>query len=562
MNPSFPGWLLWLDAEPARYWFVAWTCFALTVGAAVFLPNTPASLRQRLAVVLIFPGLLLLTLLAFRWPAWFNPEEFNPDESQIIAGALTLRDHPVPWKYIDAGSHGPVSEFSLLAFSWLGFPLNHASARALAVTLQWLALIATWRMLESLAPGRPARIGIFSGFAFWAFSSWVDLVHYATELPGLTLCALAGWAWLRPLLANDTGPKAHWRFFAGAMAAGLVPLTKPQQVPLAMAMGLIVLIVLLRRTFVFGQAAQSRAIGWLLCGAVVPTGCLAVFLSIYNLWSHFWHAYVLSALAYASDGHHSFWAMPGAFFNFSATSFDFAWFFWGGLAFCLVYARQPCPPPFPMLRRLAWGLLGVAMFCTLRPCREVVHYLHILVLPLTALCGLTLAAAMAGTPSARWRIGLACLLLAVAPLVYHRAMSWNGHLGHLRDLPVAPSAITAYLRSHAQAGETLAVWGWEPKLYVDTQLPQGTRSGVTAYELFDWPLRDFYVGRYRNDLLRRQPTWFVDAVGPGAFIFEDRGRFGHETVPAVAAIITRDYEFIAAIETARIYRLKSAVSVK
>lgn len=73
--------LLWLDAETVRYWTVAWLAFAASAGLARFSGTTKNVQRTSLWFALSVP----LTLAAFRWPSWFNP-----DEAQIVAGGGDL----------------------------------------------------------------------------------------------------------------------------------------------------------------------------------------------------------------------------------------------------------------------------------------------------------------------------------------------------------------------------------------------------------------------------------------------------------------------------------------
>jgi hypothetical protein len=252
--------------------------------------------------------------------------------------------------------------------------------------------------------------------------------------------------------------------------------------------------------------------------------------------------------------------MPSWFLHFSATAFGFAWFFWGGLAFALLFARSPCPPTLRLARYLGWWTLGLAMYCVLRPSREVAHYLHILVIPGTMLGGLILAGAVAESPQTRWaRVWpwAAFALLTLLPQVHFRMIGGNGYVGSLAVHLAQPrSAAAEYIHQRQQPGDTLAMWGWEPALFVETGLAQGTREAVSAYLLTAWPLQDFYVSRYQRDLLTRRPAWFVDAVGPGAFVYEDRSASGHETIAAIREIVARDYAFMTDIGSKRIYRLK------
>ncbi len=58
-----------------------------------------------------------LTMLAFRWPVVWTPHQLNPDESQLIAGAITLRHDPVFWRSVDGSTAGPFGFLSAAAGS-------------------------------------------------------------------------------------------------------------------------------------------------------------------------------------------------------------------------------------------------------------------------------------------------------------------------------------------------------------------------------------------------------------------------------------------------------------
>jgi hypothetical protein len=93
---------------------------------------------------------------------------------------------------------------------------------------------------------------------------------------------------------------------------------------------------------------------------------------------------------------------------------------------------------------------------------------------------------------------------------------------------------------------------------VETNLAQGTREAHSAYQITNWPLQAFYVARYVQDLNRRQPAWFVDAVGTGSFIYGSRDKFAHENTPALKAAVESQYELLAEFDFMRIYHLKKS----
>lgn len=548
---SIGRFLFWLDAAPARYWTVGWICLGVTALLAVVAPNRQPG-RGRSGW--LFAGAVILTLLAFRWPTFYYRFDLNPDEAQIIAGAITLDHDPVVWRAVDTTTHGPLLEYLLVVAHVLGAPYNYFSARVVAVLLQALTLLAVWGTLRSLAPERVARFGILPGLAFWSLIAWEDFVHYSSELPGLALLAFATYATAR-LLGSDATDRARrrWALLAGA-SAGLVPFGKLQSAPQAA----VLLVVGAACIWFMPSLRTSRKVllGCLSAGVGLIGLLLTIFLQCFDLWGEFWRTYVLSALDFLGTSAYPFAAMPGRFFNFAATAPLFSFFFWGGLVFAVLYLREPVADArLRAARRVAWLLLGAAFFTVIRPGRESVHYLHLLVAPLTLLVGLTLASATASTR--RWRVAAAFGLLALAPQIGDRLATGSRFVGNARlhwDQP--PSAAAQFIRARAERGDAMAMWGWQPNLLVEVHMRHATREAQSGNQIMQWPLTPFFVERYVADLAAQKPAWFVDAVGPGAFIFDARATQAHESVPQLRELIDQRYDFLTEIGNLRIYHLK------
>ena len=62
--------------------------------------------------LLVFGALLVLRLPQIKWNA-----EVNPDESQMLAQAMRLLSHPVPWRDMDSTTSGPLNTM------WLSLPM-------------------------------------------------------------------------------------------------------------------------------------------------------------------------------------------------------------------------------------------------------------------------------------------------------------------------------------------------------------------------------------------------------------------------------------------------------
>ncbi len=549
----------WLDEAPWRFWTPAWLLFGVTA----LLALRPSAQRSpdRLGEARWFIAAVFLTLLVFRWPTWFYRLDLNPDEAQIVSGALTLDRFHLPWKHLDPTTHGPLCEYFLVFASWLGAPFNYATARIVAALLQAGALLAVWATLRKIMDESPARLAVLPGLAFWCLTSWDDFLHYSSELPGIFLMAWGGYFLVRTLLA----PAARGALFTAALAGGClgsVPYGKLQSTPHAGLIGLIGIVLVWR--LVREQAVRWRLLAALIGGAVAPTALHSLYLTVFGLWGQFWFTYVVSAFDFLETSAYRFTDMPGRFFHFAATSPSFSWFLWGNLGFALLYLRAPRRSE--LLRAaipLAWVSLAAAWFTVIRPGRESVHYLHLLVIPVTTLAGVILGNVFPETPDggsrAGWKTLGAFALLALGPQVLNHAFTYHRFVGYAQRHWEAPvSGTAAYLRARLLPGDTLAMWGWTPHLHVETQMPHATREAQSANQIMQWPLTRFFVDRYLGDLERWRPVWFVDSVGPGAFIFDDRARHAHETVPALRQWIAANYDLVAEIDHLRIYRLKGA----
>lgn len=543
----------WLDAHPPSYWVIAWTSLTLC-GLSAWLPKPETEgpgWRRWASHPAVFASLVFLTLCAFRWPSWFEPKELNPDESQIIAGAITLRDNPVFWKSVDGTTHGPLNEYILTAASLVGVPLNYLGARLMAALLIAGALLCAWGTLRELLPERSARLGILPGLAFWCFSWLGDFLHFSSELVALALLSAASWAAIAALRSSTARP---WVLSLSGASLALVPLAKLQATPLALGMGLGCLVAL-----VWKRAAGWRTYLLGLCGgALAVAALLGLYLVVYGLESQFWYSYVVSNLSYADSRHHPLVEMPNFFFEFMTTGQSFAWFFYGCLSFALLQAKSTWREANPFMRHVlvaAWIAVAGAYFCVVAPGREVPHYLQLLVIPVTVLTGLYLPAAGTGFRG-HWGTYALFLLLGLVPQIQNRVLAAQLQLGHLAEYAANPiSDAGRFIRERQKPGQCLAVWGWNAQLHIETGLPQGTREAHSAFQLIHGPLREFYRNRYLRDMTSRLPEWFVDAVGPKRFAFEHRSIDGHETFPELDRLIRERYVMVAELDSMRIYRL-------
>ena len=218
--------LEWFDSHPALYWTLAWSGLALLLVAG--LGPVVAALggekielaTRRLWPRWVFLAVMTLTFFAFRWPLFFVGEELNPDESQLIAGGITLQSDPIYWRSVDGSTHGPLDTYPLLAVRLVGLPINYGTAR-LTGSLMLLGAIALLYLALTRYFGEAlGRLGCLPAFCFFAFSTFWDFVHYSSEHAPLFLDALGATLLSLALLGSLERRAAFWCWLGGGLWFG------------------------------------------------------------------------------------------------------------------------------------------------------------------------------------------------------------------------------------------------------------------------------------------------------------------------------------------------------
>lgn len=494
--------------------------------------------------------LVAAVLLSFRWPLLGVPHQMNPDESQLIAGAITLRHDPVFWRSVDGGTAGPVDYYPLLPAAWVDGPASYRIARVIGLIAIFGALFFAGETLARFADPGIARLAVLPALAFQAFTTHPDFIYCSTEVMPVLLLAAAGFVVIRRDAAVPRS--ALWM---AALLLGSVPWGKPQAAPIAVAIWALIAWREIR-------AHRARSLVPLVAGALVPAlVCFALGL-IAGQPEHMIIPFLFRNLNYVREAPLS-WSQRIALQWWNALTDGYLALWLAGIVIVAAYALFRLTRASPNARRgfgVAALVFVVTCWTVVVPSRPSTHHLLLLMPALMWLAGAALAVAWPSpTNTAGPRRGLMLaavfVLCAVAPLLVWRARTGNTFAAY--DAAGAggrPSRrqLTELVRRFSRRDEPIAVWGWRCSLYVEAGRRQATRQAQTEAQIYENPLQSYFLRRYFEDVQAANPPVFADAVGPGNFAFEDRNR-AHESFPLLRAWIASRYTQIAELDGTRLY---------
>lgn len=505
-----------------------------------------AALSQRETPLTRLWPLFVLGLLAWmRLPLVLFNRELNPDESQVIAHALTLAVDPVFWRSVDGTTIGPLDLYILLLPPAFGLPFDYTMVRLVGLVCiggTWLFLLLALK--NSLgAPG--ARLASLPLAGLLLFTQNPDLVHYSSEHVPLLLLALALWVGS----GIRTSP-APGRYFLLGLLLGMVPFAKLQGVPLAGVVGLAAAWPLLRQRRWVPLAA-------LVLGGLTCTALVFAWAASRGLFQDVIDFYIRGNLVYQSNA--TFGESWALFFRTLGTLPEMTYLLLATLGLGLVGAAWGRAGGTPLLGWLGGWMLVATFYAVLKTGNPFGHYLLWLLVPLTLLNGWAVGR-LSELPE-RFKksalaipfvVGLVSAVLLGQRWTTERVLNrYPSAPNANREVPV--SALSKEIRQYASGFDRLVVWGWACRYHVETGLAQGTAENHTERCLYEHPMREEYRQRYLADMLLNQPVVFVDAVGPASLWLQDVATQGHEAFPELAALVARYYVYAGTVEDCRLY---------
>lgn len=450
-----------------------------------------SSFAREWAPILILVAILLIS----RLPAIFHPMQINLDESQMLAQAMRYQEDFVPWRSVDGTTSGPLNTWYLILFRRLGFSYGYSQVHAVAAITYILIVFTGYLAARRLLGRQYAICGAIAATVWLAVNQGDDFIHYSSEL---VPCLLIN-------LALVFASRAYRSQLLGAACLGLVPWSKLQATPIALALGF----WLVARVFL-GDGPKvsfrwSRALG-LMAASIVPTGAFLLLIFFGGAWEDFWNSYVTANLYYA--GPFSISRILSRLGVIAFSSEMAPWLVVLASVWLLHLWRRGFYLPSghsawldPAI--LAWLLVAATLFACARPLTNWPHYVILFLPALQLLTAATCRSCFAIAPATAFRVtGLVALTYFITQV---KDIQFP-----VRPPSNPPAEVVQAINEVAPPGAKVHVWGWFPSIYIQRQQAPLTRQTISHYLSTSGPTQQFLRDRYMSDLEKNPPDVFLN----------------------------------------------------
>ncbi|TWU03873.1 hypothetical protein [Neorhodopirellula pilleata] len=505
---------------------------------------------------------MIATILIVRSASWTFGES-NVDESEWMAGAIKLKDGYALWGNHDAHTSGPLIAQTLYFWDLVFGNLNYGTAKLLTCLI-WTATCGfTYLTISRMSGSRIARVSTTPLVWCIAALQSTDFVGYNGE--HLPILVLSVSTWIMASIHDRL--REHGRVHPGALIAlgaalGLLPLTKLQAVPMGVFLGVSGLFLL-----------RSNS-GWktLLLAAASPTLLWFAYLLATDQVKDFSTSYVLENFSHATS--RSSLSMLERVIYFPRAwlgLLDGRWFVvasLGSISFGILYRIQNFRDfVFVSDFKIAlWAMsyVLVACYCVIQTGSFYKHYYLFLLHPLaiaSAAVHTFILNSLADRRGAILAVFYVLMCYASSLLPIYRGNLFLKDFSFIQSQQSNLSEVSREINRIADKGTKLAVWGWMPRIYVETGLPMATKVAHTFNVSTPGPNQAYFVGRYADSLMSHDKVIFVDTTGSFDCDFLPAESHSHRQTPPIKRIIDREFTFVGQWRGCAVYHKDAANTI-
>ena len=544
--------------------FIAIPLLSFTLFVLSYIPVLRAKYTNSRIINLLSKDIfyfLTLTSLTFIFQLTHilqNYQVSHPDEPAMVVQAYTLLKDPVFFRSVEGGTNGPFNSYVLSALLAIGFPYNYTTARIACFILSVLCVWFLYRAICVLGYSKFARLGILPTALFFAYQQDYELFQYTSHHMPIFVVSVCIW-----LIARTAKLDVMRNAIYAGLVLGVVPFTKLQYALIGVFLGAVLVITVYFR-LVDSFAIRMRKIFLvILSGLVIPL-ILAIIFFTTGVLDDAYMRYIVSNVFYVSVGPVPLYEALTRFFqdySFWGTRGFKLYFRSGFLIFTLItpiilFYFKKADPKACLVIFFSWALLAVSMYSACAPMRPFPHYVLVCVPAVGFLLGISLSVLSEIFPAINTSNFLSIVVFA--------SCTWSFKSDLLERFekrfppedtmvagtihPVSKEAI-----KFAGKGDSLAIWGYRPSIFLETGLYQATRENVSYYQINPNPFQKYYRSMFLSDIKRNQPEIFMDVVGKSNWDYYDPGVNGLHTFPKLLRYIQDNYLEVGNIEQIRLF---------
>lgn len=479
-----------------------------------------------------------LMLLSMRLPVIYFNNQLNVDESQMVANLRLFRLEPIYWQSIDGGTIGPFAYYIAWIATFFEEQIDYQSIRWLGFACLVFSLILFYRIVIKTTSTLAANFALFLLICFFTFLTHPDFLHYSSEqLPILLTNLTIYWQvieWKKSKL------DVKKQFLIGFLIA-LIPWVKIQTIPICGIMALFQLLHLSRRA----REERTKAICLFFTGIFSFVLVFILWANCYSVLDDFWIYYIEDNVIYTGKNKIPYGLIK--FIKFLGKSFDFfALLLGGGFMITLAILTN-----LKGLRRFEFGYFSLlfisGLFAATVTRNNFPHYLYLVIFPLGYLFAFSINVVSQNFQKYHL-LSLAILMgwFWMKEIYFHENTQHLQRMKHEKTLAISP--VGNYIQRISKANDRISIWGWQGKLYIESNRLQASAENHTLHCMQPSELKIKHIQRYLGDLERNKAQMLVDASQ------DDPGYLSPiEKVPEVHAYVKANYQLDTTIANNRIF---------
>lgn len=539
---------------------------------AKFLPKKSIYPNKIIQSDIFYTLIISALIISGRWPGLLIGYQ-NPDETLLLTGATKLLQDPIFWRSVDTTTSGPLNVYPLMIPSLFGFRLEYASARVIGLGLMIVSVTCLYYSLRCIYSETTARLATFVVAITIALMRHPNFIHYTSEHLPIALLSIAILCCCQ-IYVCQTPHRQNYLIFSLGFILGMSPFSKYQSIPIAFS----IFIVSLHIIWVKSTSTNQffRQIFILIAGTLSFPIFVFLYLAFFGLIDVFWKSSIQTNLLFYMKevsklrNYSSDWSAKISIFLYmlKTSSETYIIFALTGITVLLTSViflvkkslRNPLIKSANTSLFIYYSLLLLiaSTYSVVKPGNPFLHYMLFLIIP----CGFTLGVfigemenqlSIFSNQIKKWFMTIILTIIIIVCLrdVFNsRGNQFISKRKYFLDNYIDP--VAQFIVNHSQMDESIAVWGLvrETNLYVQTGLYPATRDIDNLWQIVSHPLQEFYLERYKNDLLKSQPNLFVDTIPEESTYIMKKS---HDHFPLIANFIKEHYELVKEIDGFRIY---------